>query len=188
MRLPSMDTLQKEEMLGKCFDYFVENGLEGVTMRKLCDQTGIAVSSAYYWFGNKDNMLIQATEWGLKQVSEKLFSFVYKYIDNLECIILTFPEYVMKHKEQVRFIYQLATSKKYGGDMRPIANRLINVYDNYCSKIADDFGCDSKELQPFVYLFISAVLDYVIWNDKEKIEIEIACIFKSINNLIKKDS
>ena len=63
MRLPSMDTLQKEEMLSKCFNYFVEYGLEGVTMRNLCDQTGIAVSSAYYWFGNKDNMLIQATEW-----------------------------------------------------------------------------------------------------------------------------
>ena len=54
LRLPSMDTVQKEEMLGKCFDYFVEHGLEGVTMRKLCDKTGIAISSAYYWFGNKN--------------------------------------------------------------------------------------------------------------------------------------
>lgn len=187
MRIQSMDSQKKEEMLSKCFEYFVEHGLENVTMRKLCEQTGIAISSAYYWFGNKDNMLIQATEWGLKHVTDKLFSFIYKYIDNLECVILTFPEYVMKYKEQVRFIYQLATSKKYGGDMRPTANKLIQLYDNYNSRIAGCFECDDKELQPYVYLFVSAVLDYVIWNDKEKLEIEIACIFRSISNLIRKD-
>lgn len=188
MRLPSMDTVQKEEMLKKCFDYFVEHSLEGITMRKMCDQTGIAISSAYYWFGNKDKVILEATEWGLKYVSEKLFSFVHEYRDNLECIILTFPEYTMKYKEQLRFIHQVATSKRYGNEMRPIANRLTLLYDKYCATFASDFNCSDKDLQPYVYLFISAILDYVVWNDKDKIEIEIACIFKSINNLINQNN
>lgn len=188
MREPSMNPEQKEEILKKCFGYFVRHGLEGVTMRKMCEQTGIAVSSAYYWFGNKDKAILDATEWGLKFVSDRLFDYVYRYRDNLECVILTFSEYAMKYKEELRFVHQVATSQKYGSEMRPIANRLTSVYDKYIATLASEFKCDENELRPYGYLFVSSVLDYVVWHDKPKMETEIACIFRSIRNIIEQNS
>ena len=156
-------------------------------MRKMCDETGMAVSSAYYWFGNKDGAILSATEYGLNRVADILFDYVYQYIDNLECIMITFSEFIMKYKAQLRFIYQVVTSQKYGDKIRPIANRLTEIYDRYTEIIADHFGCRKQELQPYVYLFISAVLDYVIWHDKDKMEVELACVYKAVTDLINKD-
>lgn len=187
MREPSMNNIHKDEILKKCFDYFVEHGLESISMRKMCEETGMAMSSAYYWFGNKDGAILSATEYGLNQVADILFDYVYQYIDNLECIIITFSEFIMKYKSQLRFIYQVVTSQKYGNEIRPIANRLTEVYDHYTEIIAKHFGCRKTELRPYVYLFISAVLDYVIWHDKSKMEVELACIYKSVTDLINKE-
>lgn len=187
MREPSMNNIQKDEILKKCFTYFVEHGLESISMRKMCDETGMAVSSAYYWFGNKDGAILSATEYGLNRVADILFDYVYQYIDNLEYIMITFSEFIMKYKAQLRFIYQVVTSQKYGGKIRPIANRLTEIYDRYTEIIADHFGCRKQELQPYVYLFISAVLDYVIWHDKDKMEVELACVYKAVTDLINKD-
>ncbi len=187
MREPSMNNIQKDEILKKCFTYFVEHGLESISMRKMCDETGMAVSSAYYWFGNKDGAILSATEYGLNRVAGILFDYVYQYIDNLECIMITFSEFIMKYKAQLRFIYQVVTSQKYGDKIRPIANRLTEIYDRYTEIIADHFGCRKQELQPYVYLFISAVLDYVIWHDKDKMEVELACVYKAVTDLINKD-
>ncbi len=182
-----MNNIQKDEILKKCFTYFVEHGLESISMRKMCDETGMAVSSAYYWFGNKDGAILSATEYGLNRVAGILFDYVYQYIDNLECIMITFSEFIMKYKAQLRFIYQVVTSQKYGDKIRPIANRLTEIYDRYTEIIADHFGCRKQELQPYVYLFISAVLDYVIWHDKDKMEVELACVYKAVTDLINKD-
>ena len=187
MREPSMNNIQKDEILKKCFTYFVEHGLESISMRKMCDETGMAVSSAYYWFGNKDGAILSATEYGLNRVAGILFDYVYQYIDNLECIMITFSEFIMKYKAQLRFIYQVVTSQKYGDKIRPIANRLTEIYDRYTEIIADHFGCRKQELQPYVYLFISAVLDCVIWHDKDKMEVELACVYKAVTDLINKD-
>jgi len=184
MREPSMNNIQKDEILQKCFEYFVRQGLESISMRKMCEETGMAMSSVYYWFGNKDEAIINATEFGLNHVADKLFGYVFKYIDNLEFIIITFSEFVMKYKSELRFIYQVVTSKKYGNQIRPIANRLTNVYDRYTAVLAEHFKCNKSELKPYVYLFISAVLDYVIWHDKEKMEIELACVYKEVRKLI----
>lgn len=183
MRTPSYDIVQTDEMLQKCFSYLVDSGLENISMRKMCEETGIAMSSAYYWFKNKDDMILNATAWGLDNVATRLFDYVFKYIDNLEIVIIAFSEYAMKYKNELRFVYQVVTSNKYGSEIRPIANRLLNIYDGYSEKISEHFHCNKQEVTPYVYLFVSAILDYVIWNDKVKLEAELACVYKAIKNL-----
>jgi len=185
MREPSYDNVQKEDLLKKCFDYLVETGLESVSMRNMCDETGIVMSSMYYWFGNKDGVILSATEWGLNHVAGELFEYIYKYIYNLQITIITFSEFAMQYKKQLRFIYQVVTSLKYGEDMRPLANKLSLVCDIYAEKISNHFNCNKQELIPYIYLFLSAVFDYVIWYDKQKMEIELSCIYNSMNQIIK---
>ncbi len=185
MREPSYDNVQKDDLLKKCFDYLVATGLESVSMRNMCSETGIVMSSMYYWFGNKDGVILSATEWGLKSVAGDLFEYIYKYIDNLQITIITFSEFAMQYKNQLRFIYQVATSLKYGEHIRPLSKELSSVCDIYAGRIADHFGCNKQKLIPDIYLFLSAIFDYVIWYDKEKMETELSCIYKSINEIIK---
>jgi AcrR family transcriptional regulator len=185
MREPTMNNIRKEEILKKCFKYLSECGLENVSMRNLCNEIDMSMSSVYYWFEDKDGVIINATEWGVKYVADELFNYIFKYLNNLQIIIITFSEYALRYQNELRFIYQVATSKTYGEKIIPLANNLSTIYDNYAEKIANHFGCNKQELVPYVYLFVSAVLDYVIWHDKNKMEIELNCIYSAITNMIK---
>ena len=185
MREPSYDIIQKEELLRTCFEYLSKTGLESVSMRNMCDETGIVMSSMYYWFGNKDGVILSATEWGINHVVEELFEYMYKYIDNLQITIITFSEVAMQYKKQLRFIYQVVTSLKYGEEMRDLSDKLFNVCEVYAEKIASHFDVNKQDVLPCVHLFLSAVLEYVIWYNKPKLEMELSCVYNSLTEKIK---
>ena len=46
-------------------------------------------------------------------------------------------------------------------------------------------NCDSEKLLPIVYLFISATLDYAVWEDEAKIEHELKAIYVFLDILPK---
>ena len=155
MREPSMNNIQKDEILKKCFAYFVEYGLESISMRKMCDETGMAMSSAYYWFKDKDEAVLDSAEYGLNVVTDKLFNYVFSHIEDVKEVINSFPE-------------------KF-------------TYDAYAMKLADRLGCEYEVLQAFVYLFISATLDYIVWEDKGKVSREMNAIYTALKMLSKSD-
>ena len=45
------------------------------------------------------------------------------------------------------------------------------------SELSARLNCDEQILKPLVYLFISAVLDYVIWDEKEKSQMQLELIY-----------
>ena len=59
----------------------------------------------------------------------------------------------------------MATSPVFGGKIRSKVQDLNLIYDKYVEMLALRLQCNTKELKTLVYLFISAVLDYVIWED-----------------------
>ena len=187
MREPSMNNIQKDEILKKCFTYFVEHGLERISMRKMCAETGMAMSSAYYWFKDKDEAVLDSAEYGLNMVTDKLFNYVFSHIGDIKEVINSFPEKLMEYKKELRFIYQLTTSNQYGDRMRLIADKLGFTYDAYAMKLADRLGCEYEVLQAFVYLFISATLDYIVWEDKGKVSREMNAIYTALKMLSKSD-
>ena len=187
VREPSMNNIQKDEILKKCFAYFVEHGLESISMRKMCDETGMAMSSAYYWCKDKDEAVLDSAEYGLNVVTDKLFNYVFSHIEDIKEVINSFPEKLMEYKKELRFIYQVTTSNQYGDRMRLIADKLDFTYDAYAMKLADRLGCEYEVLQAFVYLFISATLDYIVWEDKGKVSREMNAIYTALKMLSKSD-
>ena len=82
----------------------------------------------------------------------------------------SFPAKLMECKRELRFIFQLATSTQYGDKMRLMADKLDFIYDAYAMKLSAKLDCEYEKLQPFIYLFVSASLDYITWEDKYKME------------------
>lgn len=160
----------KKEILEKCFDYLVENGLEGASINNLCKNTGISSGSIYYWFKDKDEVFLDAAEYGLSKVTDEVFNFAFKNINNIEAMLEAFPAKLMEYKRELRFIFQLATSTQYGDKMRLMADKLDFIYDAYAMKLSAKLDCEYEKLQPFIYLFVSASLDYITWEDKYKME------------------
>ena len=65
-----------------CFQYLVDKGLENATVKNLCKEIGVLSGSIYYWFEGRDEMILNATFYELKNVTEDLFNFAFANTSN----------------------------------------------------------------------------------------------------------
>ena len=172
-------------ILDRVFAYLAQNGLENITIRELCKGTGYVQGSLYYWFGDKTTIICECTEFGLKKVTDKIFRYVFEHIDDLKGLFAGCLDEVGKHKNELRFIYQMAASPVYGDRIRKKGQNFNCIYDDYTHQLSLKFGCNEDRLRPLVYLFISAVLDYVIWDEKEKTQNQLDFIYSILPDVIK---
>lgn len=176
--------IDEEGILDSTFNYLVKHGLENITIRELCKGTGIAQGSIYYWFSGKQELICEAAEYGLRKVVDKIFSYVFSNMKNLRKFFDECLSEINKYKNELRFIYQMAASPVYGGKIRGKGRDLNLIYDKYVEKLALRLRCSTQELKPLVYLFISAVLDYVVWEDTENTQMQLESIYSVFNGTI----
>lgn len=122
----------------------------------------------YYWFGDKTSIVCEATQYGLKTVTDEIFKYVFASLNDLKGFFANCLDYVSKYKKELRFIYQLVASPVYGDKIRKTGKDFNFIYDKYTHRLSQLLDCNEQLLRSLVYLFISAVLDYVIWDEKEK--------------------
>lgn len=84
MRQAAENRFNREETLGKCFECLVSSGLENTSIRNFSLATGLNSSSLYYWFRDKDEIVLEATLFGLKSIIDDLFTQAYGYLNDLD--------------------------------------------------------------------------------------------------------
>ena len=184
MNIFSYETVTENELLEKVFPFLVERGLENITIRELCKGTGLVQGSLYYWFGDKTTIVCEATEYGLKKVTDEIFRYVFSNLDHLRDFFDGCLDEVGKYTKELRFVYQMAASPVYGERIRSAGKDFNAIYDDYIQKLASHLKYDQELLRPLVYLFISAVLDYVIWEEKEKSQMQLEFIYSVLPDIV----
>ena len=183
MRQPTeRENIQKDAVLKKCFDCLVETGIEGASINNFSAATGMSSSSLYYWFKDKDEILIDATEYGLRTVLEKLFTYAEKHINKIDELCEGFPKLVEKQSAALRFVFQVAASPKYGRFAVEISDRKLNLYDDYAQKLSEHLNMPYEKVRLLVDLVVSIVIDAVIWKEWDKFTAELRFIFKDLMN------
>ena len=185
MDIAAYQTTDKNVLSAKIFPYLVKHGLENITIRELCRGTGIVQGTLYYWFKDKTSIVCEAAQYGLKTVTDEIFEYVFASLNDLKGFFANCLDYVSKYKKELRFIYQLAASPVYGEKIRADGKELNFIYDKYTLKLSAMLGCDEQTLKPLVYLFISAVLDYVIWDEKEKSQMQLEFIYSTLPEIMR---
>ncbi len=175
----------KNELSEKVFPYLAKRGLENVTIRELCRGTGIVQGSLYYWFDDKTTIVCESTEWGLKNVTNQIFEYAFASINDLRSFFSNCLDEVSKYKNELRFVYQLAASPVYGEKIRATEKEFNLIYDKYTRRLSALLNCKEQNLKPLVYLFISAVLDYVIWDEKEKSQMQLELIYSVLPKIMR---
>ena len=84
MNTAAYQTSDKNELSEKIFPYLVKHGLENITIREMCRGTGIVQGTLYYWFGNKTSIVCEATQYGLKTVTDEIFKYVFASLNDLK--------------------------------------------------------------------------------------------------------
>jgi len=170
----------KNEFLKTSFEYLVQNGLENTSVRDLCKTIGISSGSLYYWFEGKDDIYINAAKYGLTKVTDYLFKKAFSALKEMNDFKRFFDnalDYFDNVKKELRFIYQVATSPVYGERMRSTAGVLNESYEKYIEELSKLSNCPLEVLTPVVFLFISALLDYVVWEDRPVSKMQIDYLY-----------
>ena len=185
MNTAAYQTTDKSELSARIFPYLVERGLENITIREVCRGTGIVQGTLYYWFKDKTVIVCEAAQYGLKTVTDEIFEYVFASLNDLKGFFANCLDEISKYKKELRFIYQLAASPVYGEKIRKTGKDFNFIYDKYTHRLSLLLDCDEQTLKPLVYLFISAVLDYVIWDEKEKSQLELNFIYSALPEIMK---
>lgn len=173
-----------EEVLDVSFDYLTKNGLENTSMRDLCNGIGMSLGSMYYWFDSKEDIVVNSAEYGLSKVAGKLFEYAFDTIHDLKAFFDGFLDVVDQNKEYLKFVYQVATSPFYGDRVRKKADGLNETYEKYIRKLSDIIRVPYDKLFPIVFLVISTMLDYVVWEDYDISKIQFDYLYNTLKQMV----
>lgn len=184
MKTASYQTTDANELLDKVFSFLVEQGLENASIREICKGTGIVQGSLYYWFEDKTNIICEATEYGLKKVTDMIFEYVFSSISDLPSFFENCLDNISLYKKELRFIYQMVASPKYGDKLRSDGKYFKAMYDEYAVRLAKHLNYDLDKVRPIVYLLVSAILDFAVWDDKENAQTEVDFIYSALPKIL----
>ena len=94
---------------------------------------------------------------------------------------------VEKYKYELRLGVQITTSPVFGSRMRSKANDFRLLYERYAGKIMGIFGCTYLQSEIFIYSIIAYVIDYAIWDDREKTQMLLDNLYERVIRNIKID-
>lgn len=171
---------KKNEIMEKCFKCLVDNGLEKTTTRIISNYTGLTSSSLYYWFDDKDRLILESTRYGLDQIIEEMFTVVYTYLCDLSSIFDKVIECAKTHRRELRFIYQVATSPIYGEELRELAVTVPEAIDSFSIVLAERLNCEQEKLRRVVHLTISVILNDIVWEKSCESQIQYEVLYQML--------
>ena len=175
---------KKTAILVATWDYLMKTGLGKASVGELCKLTKISQSSLYYWFDNKDDIWVSAGKYGLSKVVGALLDFTFNHIDDVPKYFATLLDEAEKYKYELRLALQITTSPIYGDGMRAQAFDFRVWYERYAEKLMNVFGCTEMQAEIFIYSIISFIVDYVIWDDREKTQMLLDNLHYRIKNVL----
>ena len=178
---------RKKEIAKSAWEYMLKTGLSNASIGGLCRETEYGESTLYHYYKNKDDIWITAGKYGMSKVVDLLFDFTIAHTENIRKYFDTFLDEVEKYKIELRLAVQITTSPIYGERMRNKARDFRLWYEKYAEKIIEVFGCTPLQAETFIYSIISYVIDYVIWDDRDKTQMLLDNLYNRILRIIDKE-
>ncbi len=175
---------KKKTIITTTWNYLLRTGLADASIGDLCRKEKLAQSSLYYWFKNKEEIWNSAGEYGLSKVVDALFAFTFDHVNEPKKYFDTLLDEVEKYKHELRLAIQITTSPVFGRSMRDKANDFKILYEKYAEKIVGIFGSTYHQSEIFIYTIIVCVIDYAIWDDREKTQMLLENLYERVADVI----
>ncbi len=176
---------EAEKVLDKGFEYLVKHGIENASLRSIAAGIGYSPSNLYNYFDSKDDCIIEIARHGFMRAANALLDYALKHVAYLRKFFDTFLDEVDKNIDELRTVYQVATSPVYGERMREEAEKLQPLYHKFIKNLSEITCCKEELLLPSVFNFISIILDYAVWHDRPVTEIQLNDLYENIVMKIK---
>ena len=174
------------ELLEVCFDTFCRYGLENTSMQKLSEACGVTNAALVYYFGSKDNIVIESTALCMAKVEDDFMVRAPQSLDDIERFLREMPYVTAElHGAKYRFMYQVYSSPKYIEHGREFFKGVNIRYHRYAEILSDKLGLPVDFIQGMIYIFVRACVHYAMFGDEEYLNLQLQTIRTSLAICIK---
>ncbi len=174
------------EYLNKCFDVLCQNGLENtslIMMAKACDVTN---GTLLYYFENKDNIIIEATEYCMSKVEDDFMQRAPKDFNDIERFLKEMPYITSKmHGDKYRLMYQVYSSPKYKEHGKRFFEGVNIRYNRYAKLLSAKLKMPIDYIQGMIYIFVRACVHFALFEDEEYLLLQLNAIRTSLKAYMK---
>lgn len=178
---PKPNPERKIELLKICFDTFCENGLENTGMKKLADACGITNGALIYYFGSKDNLVVESTAYCMAKVEDDFMANAPTSFADIERFLREMPYLTANlHGAKYRFMYQVYASPRYREYGKEFFKGVNVRYHEYAVQLSEKLGMPADFIQGMTYIFVRACVHYALFEDEEYLKLQLGAIRTSL--------
>lgn len=170
----------------RCFDVLCEHGLENTSLKMLSDACGISNATMVYYFKNKDNIIIEATEYCMSKVEDDFMQRAPKDFDDIERFLKEMPYITSKmHGDKYRLMYQVYSSPKYKEYGKRFFEGVNIRYNHYAKLLSAKLKMPTDYIQGMIYIFVRACVQFALFEDEEYLLLQLNAIRASLKAYMK---
>lgn len=154
---------RRTEVINICLDHFIEQGLFETSTRSLSKALKLQSAGLYNYFSSKDEAVIVCAEQAAIRLEDTLISPAMKDLADPERMMRRLRSRADEMAPTMKFLVSVCSSERYKDDMKPVLDRLAERYEHYTEKTAQKLGCSKEDVEPYVYMTITAVTNYMIF-------------------------
>ncbi len=178
---PNRNIERAQELLEICFDVFCENGLENTGMQKLADACRVTKAGLIYYFGSKDNLVVEATAHCMAKVEDDFMAKAPTSFEDIERFLQEMPYLTAKlHGAKYRFMYQVYASPKYREYGKEFFKGVNIRYHKYAQLLSGKLHMPVDYIQGMIYMFVRACVHYALFEDEEYLTCQLNAIRNSL--------
>ena len=176
---------RRTEFLERCFDTFCEYGLEDTSLQKLAESCGVTNGALLYYFGSKDNIVIEATAHCMAKVEDDFMAQAPTSFEDIERFLREMPYITARlHGAKYRFMYQVYSSPKYRDYGKEFFKGVNVRYHGYAEMLSGKLGMPADFIQGMTYLFVRSCVHYALFEDEEYMNLQLNAIRASLRAFI----
>lgn len=177
---------RRTEFLERCFETFCEHGLENTSLQKLADACGVTNGALIYYFGSKDNLIVEATAHCMKKVENDFMEKAPENFEAIEDFLREMPYLTAKlHGTKYRFMYQVYASPRYLEQGKDFFRGVNIRYGEYAKQLSQKLDMPEKFVQGMINIFVRACVHYALFEDEEYLRLQLDAIRVSLDLLTK---
>ena len=172
--------------LETCFEVFCENGLENTGLKMLAEACGVTNGSLLYYFGSKDNIIIESTAHCMAKVEDDFMAKAPTSFEDIARFLQEMPYLTAKlHGAKYRFMYQVYASPKYRKYGREFFKGVNVRYHRYAELLSGKLGMPADFIQGMIYVFVRACVHYALFEDEEYLKLQMDAIRTSLRLFVR---
>ena len=171
---------RRKAVVTACLTQFLASGLYKTTTRDLSKALNLQSGGIYYYFKSKSDVVVACAEEASLQLENKLILPALREIGDPQMLVDHLFERCDELAPTMKFLSQVCSVDEYREVMEPSLYALSRRYRLYAEMFADNLDCTIEEVEPYVYMCITAMVSYMIFGGQLHIYPQMELVKKAI--------